>query len=212
LNQELASLFQNKLEIGASITKQILLTKVKECLSPQYIIVVNGIKEIRKGKPPVIVIQVEKRQSKKHITTIRGLEELGINIHQVSHLLSTKFATSTTIRKIPLTQNKEITEIHLLGNRSLKIRDILKDDYKIPQSHIEIVLGKGVKNKEEKIITRKIITTAKSSEVKKTTSPPSGKGSTPLQTQPQKQKDMRTTPQNEKETDKGSNKERNKKN
>jgi len=40
----------------------------------------------------------------------------------------------------------------LLGNRSLKIRDFLKNDYKIPQSLIEINLGRGVKNKEEKII------------------------------------------------------------
>jgi len=41
-----------------------------------------------------------------------------------------------------------------LGNRSIKIRDVLKTDYKIPQHQIEIILGHGVKNKE-KITTEK---------------------------------------------------------
>lgn len=80
-----------------------------------------------KKSDPKVVIEESKRGKRKHTTYVSGLERFGINMKDVSKLLSKKFACSANVSKNESGQD----EIVLTGEFGLEIREFLLLNFNI---------------------------------------------------------------------------------
>lgn len=90
-----------------------------------------------------IIIKRVERNKRKHVTEISGLEAFGLDIKKVAKELGKKFATGSSVTKLPGGQGEEIT---MQGDLSEDILEWLCDKYdQIPEDNVELVEDKKKK-------------------------------------------------------------------
>jgi len=120
----------------------------------------NRILRLGRGVPPLITIEVQKRQSKKFVTYVRGLEDYDIEAPAFGKDVSYRFACSHSVEDDPKDRaalRKGRVELVFQGNLADELEALLlgdetvtshggaKDsDYRLPKNSIEFVLRKGV--------------------------------------------------------------------
>jgi translation initiation factor 2D len=149
--QNVATLWQSKMEKAYAVVTVPGSTMVK----------------LGRGDPPMITIDVSRRQSKKYITRVRGLEEYNISPSIFCKDVSARLACSGIIDDDPTTSGREAVrkkgyvELVFTGNLSLEIEAYLlgderlsshggikKSEYHVPKNSIQVVLRKGVPSRK----------------------------------------------------------------
>ena len=124
----------------------------------------SKILQLKRGLPPKVLLEVEKRQNKKFITRVRGLEDFGVDPESFCQDVAKRFACSGTVetdvgRRAALKKNhvELVFQGHLvdelcallLGNEKLTAHGGAKgSDYSLPKESIEVELKKGVTAKK----------------------------------------------------------------
>jgi len=89
-----------------------------------------------------IIIKRIERNKRKYVTAVQGLESFGLDIKKVAKDFGRKFATGSSVTKIP-GGGEEIT---VQGDLSDDIQDYITDTYKdIPEDNIELIEDKKKK-------------------------------------------------------------------
>lgn len=100
---------------------------IKEYGSDRYI--------VKKGEIKNVEISEEKRMGRKYITTIKNLEDYGINLNLFVNEISKKCASSGTVRS----ENGLKSEIvQIQGRCSNEIKILLLNEYKFPSKYVII--------------------------------------------------------------------------
>ena len=161
-----AALFKKQLNPPTKMSRQELnlcwISKMEEAYA---LVEMPGSKivKLKKGSPPKVLIEVEKRQNQKFITRVRGVEEYGIDAESFCRDVSKRFACAGAIetdmgRQAALKKNQVelvfqghlAAELHalLLGDDRLSKHGGAKcSDYSLPKQAIEINLKRGVQVK-----------------------------------------------------------------
>lgn len=98
---------------------------IKEYGSDRYI--------VKKGEIKNVEISEEKRMGRKYITTIKNLEDYGINLNLFVNEISKKCASSGTIRTESSCKS-EVVQIQ--GRCSNEIKNLLLNEYKFPCKYV----------------------------------------------------------------------------
>ena len=117
----------------------------------------NKILNMKRGSPPLIHIEIIRRNNKKYVTYIRGLEEYGINGTKFAHDLSKRFACASTVETTPTDagraalKHKDHVEVLVQGHLKEELEALLTGDerlsshggvknanYNIPQGVIKV--------------------------------------------------------------------------
>jgi density-regulated protein DRP1 len=85
-----------------------------------------------------------KRIERKYVTAVQGLEAFGLDIKKVAKDFGKKFATGSSVTKIP-GGGEEIT---VQGDLSEDILDFLVDKYEVPEDNVELIEDKKKKKAE----------------------------------------------------------------
>jgi density-regulated protein DRP1 len=94
-----------------------------------------------------ITIKRIERNKRKHVTSLSGLEAFGLDIKKVAKELGKKFATGSSVTKLPGGVGEEIT---VQGDLSEDILEWLCEKYEqVPEDNVELVEVKPKKNKNE---------------------------------------------------------------
>lgn len=128
------------------------------CLEPAYALVQmpgNVILKLGRGKPPVVKIEVSRRQSNKFVTRVFGLEPFGVDAEALSKDVAHRFACSATVT--PAATTNGTTEVLVQGNLADELEALLLSDetltthggakgstYHLPKNSVDVVLRKGV--------------------------------------------------------------------
>jgi density-regulated protein DRP1 len=89
----------------------------------------------------VIIKRVE-RNKRKFVTTVQGLELFGLDLKKTAKTMATKFATGSSVTKIP-GGGEEIT---VQGDVSGEIEEYILDNFKqIPEDNVELIEEKKKK-------------------------------------------------------------------
>lgn len=92
-----------------------------------------------------IFIKRIERNKRKYVTAVQGLEAFGLDIKKVAKDFGKKFATGSSVTKIP-GGGEEIT---VQGDLSEDIRDFLVDKYEdVPEDNIALIEDKKKKKSE----------------------------------------------------------------
>jgi len=132
----------------------------------------NVIVDMKRGKPPMVKIEVECRQNKKKfVTRVRGLEEYNINPANFANDISKRLACSSTIENEAAPGRANLKKNHveiqfqghlveeiqalLLGNEKLSSHGGVSkkggcEQYCLPKGCIDVTLRKGVPAKRKK--------------------------------------------------------------
>jgi len=168
--QTSASVQQN--EYPESITRKEMNVKWIEKMDCAHAVVSmpgSVILSLKRGKPPMVTIEVECRQNrKKFITRVRGLEEYTINPNDFANDVSKRYACSATVedehsltagraalkkgRCELVLQGHLVEELQALltGNRKLSSHGGSKaSPYSLPKGVFEIILKKGVPKRKK---------------------------------------------------------------
>ncbi|KAL1302433.1 hypothetical protein AAFC00_002826 [Neodothiora populina] len=99
-------------------------------------------REAEKRASSSIIIKRVERNKRKHVTAITGLEAFGLDIKTVAKALGKKFATGSSVTKVP-GGGEEIT---VQGDLSEDIEEWLLEQYPdLPDDNIELVEDKKKK-------------------------------------------------------------------
>eukprot|EP00977_Amphora_coffeiformis_P023020 scaffold12086_cov160-Amphora_coffeaeformis.AAC.7 len=118
----------------------------------------SQILHMGRGKGPVVTFEVTKRQNKKFMTKIRGMEHFDVAASVLQHEIATRFACAVSIEENPTEKLKKghaelvlqgnlVDEVEalLVGDESLTSHGGAKDSpFCIPQNAIDVILRKGV--------------------------------------------------------------------
>ena len=119
----------------------------------------SKVVKLGRGAPPKVTIQVSRRQSKKFVTRVRGMEHYRINASDLRQELAQRFACAVTLEENPIEYKlpKNHVELQLQGKMVDEVKALLTGDerltshggaknspYQIPSNALEVVLGKGV--------------------------------------------------------------------
>jgi density-regulated protein DRP1 len=91
-----------------------------------------------------ILIKRIERNKRKYVTAVQGLEAFGLDIKKVAKDFGKKFATGSSVTKIP-GGGEEIT---VQGDLSEDILDFLVDKYEVPEDNVELIEDKKKKKAE----------------------------------------------------------------
>ena len=93
-----------------------------------------------KSKPEVSIV-VKKRQGRKRVTTIQGLEKFHIDEHAITSWLSTQQACSATLRVLETSIGapQERREIVMQGDQAASVTRMLSEGFNIPRCYFNIV-------------------------------------------------------------------------
>ena len=141
-----------------SLSRREVTNKWKSRLEPAYALVElpgNVIVDLGRGKPPLVTIEVSRRQSNKFITKVTGLEKFGIAPPALAKDIAQRFACATSTE--PSGNSNGSLQVLIQGKLSIELKALLIGDasitthggaknssYSIPKSAVEIVLRKGV--------------------------------------------------------------------
>jgi density-regulated protein DRP1 len=93
-----------------------------------------------------ILIKRIERNKRKYVTAVQGLEAFGLDIKKVAKDFGKKFATGSSVTKIP-GGGEEIT---VQGDLSDDIFDFLTENYKnVPEDNVELVEDKKKKKDQQ---------------------------------------------------------------
>jgi len=93
--------------------------------------------------PAQIVIELNNRNKKKHITTVKGLELYGVDTAAAAKLFGKRFACGSSLKK---SENGQPPQIEIQGSCHLDLPAIIVDKLKMSLDDIYIVIdGKKVK-------------------------------------------------------------------
>lgn len=157
---------ENDFDYPTQISRKEFSKQITTKLSPAFALVSmpgSKIIQLSKGSPPKIEIDVSRRQSKKFVTRVRGLERYGIDPAYFAKDISKRIAVPATIDTDPassgraaLRQKNDVElvfggnvvdeiEAILSGDDSLSTHGGVKDsEYSIPIQCIDVILRKGV--------------------------------------------------------------------
>ena len=166
-----ASNSSNSEAAPTSLTRKDLITKWQSCLEPAYALVEvpgNAIVKLGRGKPPAVTIEVTRRQSKKFVTCVRGLENFGVDPVVFSNDVAHRFACSASVT--PAASAHGPTEAQFQGNLADELEALLLGDesltthggargstYHLPKNSIDVVLRKGVPARKKRSTGKKKI-------------------------------------------------------
>jgi len=118
----------------------------------------SQILHMGRGKGPMVTFEVTKRQNKKFVTKIRGMEHFDIAASVLQHEIATRFACAVSIEENPTEKLKKghaelvlqgnlVDEVEalLVGDETLTSHGGAKDSpFCIPKNAIDVILRKGV--------------------------------------------------------------------
>jgi len=164
-----ASNSSNGEAVPTSLTRKDLITKWQSCLELAYALVEipgNAIVKLGRGKPPAVTIEVTRRQSKKFVTCVRGLEPFGVDPTAFSNDVAHRFACSASVT--PAASAHGPTEAQFQGNLADELEALLLGDesltshggarestYHLPKNSIDVVLRKGVPARKKRSTGKK---------------------------------------------------------
>lgn len=93
-----------------------------------------------------MLIKRIERNKRKYVTAVQGLEAFGLDIKKVAKDFGKKFATGSSVTKVPGGGD----EITVQGDLSDDILEYIEDNYKnVPEDNIELVEDKKKKKAEQ---------------------------------------------------------------
>jgi translation initiation factor 2D len=164
-----AALFKKDPNPPTSISRKDLNDRWMSAMEDAYALVEmpgSKILKLKRGSPPKVLLEVEKRQNKKFITRVRGVEEYGIHAEDFCRDVAKRFACSGAVetdvgRRAALKKNQ--VELVFQGNLVEELRALLVgddrlsthggvkgSDYCVPKQSIEVDLKKGVPVKKSR--------------------------------------------------------------
>jgi translation initiation factor 1 (eIF-1/SUI1)/predicted ribosome-associated RNA-binding protein Tma20 len=139
------------------------------CQEPAYALVQvpgNAILKLGRGKPPVVTIEVSRRQSNKFVTRVFGLKPFGVDAAAFAKDVAHRFACSAIVTP-PATANAP-EEVLIQGNLADELEALLLSDesltthggakgstYQLPKNSLDIVLRKGVPARKKRNVGSK---------------------------------------------------------
>jgi density-regulated protein len=100
-------------------------------------------REAEKRANSKIIIKRVERNKRKYVTAVQGLELFGMDLKKVAKEFGKKFATGSSVTKVPGGGD----EITVQGDLSGEIEEYLLDTYKdIPEDNIELIEDKKKKS------------------------------------------------------------------
>ena len=164
---------QNAAPLPQSLSRKDLTTAWQAKMEPAFAIVQvpgNTIVQMGRGKAPKVLIEVIKRQQKKFVTRLRGLEEYGVNAIAFSKQVTQRFACSATVLNSSealadgrpalkkghcelVFQGNWVDELEalLVGDETLSSHGGAKGSpYQLPKNAMEVILRKGVPARKNK--------------------------------------------------------------
>jgi len=100
-------------------------------------------KDKKKQEPAEIVIELNNRNKKKHITTVRGLERFEVDMTAAAKLFGKRFACGSALKK---GQNGQPDQIEIQGSYRDELPAVLVDKLKMSMDDIVVMIdGKKVK-------------------------------------------------------------------
>jgi density-regulated protein DRP1 len=91
-----------------------------------------------------ILIKRIERNKRKYVTAVQGLEAFGLDIKKVAKDFGKKFATGSSVTKIP-GGGEEIT---VQGDLSEDILEFLVEKFEVPEDNVELIEDKKKKKAE----------------------------------------------------------------
>jgi translation initiation factor 1 (eIF-1/SUI1) len=149
----------------ATLSRKDLVAKWQLQMQDAYALVQmpgNVILQMNRGKPPQVTITVTKRQNRKFITRVRGVEHYGVNAMHFKNDVSHRLACAASIEDSPMEKlpNKDHVELVFQGNIHEQLQALLLNDsslsshggcvsgdsdyYQLPKNSINVILRKGV--------------------------------------------------------------------
>ena len=121
---------QNLEEDGAADGEAILDQEKKE----------QAEKKEKKGgqkdkELPKIQITVKNRRARKYTTSVSMIEPYGLDLKEVQKAISKKMSTAASTKK-----KNGMTQIVIQGDAGTAVRDILKNQFKIPITSIQVII------------------------------------------------------------------------
>mmetsp|Transcript_25841 Transcript_25841/g.31671 ORF Transcript_25841/g.31671 Transcript_25841/m.31671 type:complete len:777 (+) Transcript_25841:125-2455(+) len=133
--KQLKENYQMRTEYPSRVSRPILFELWISKMDAAYALVklpMNEIVSMKRGIPPKITIEVEKRQNKKHITRIRGLEAYHVHAQTFAQDVSKRFACAasveTTAAKGRAALMKGCSEITVQGHLVEELQALLTGD------------------------------------------------------------------------------------
>ena len=158
-----------KVDKTTSLLRKDLALQWQEKMQVAYALVEmpgSRIVHLGRGKAPTVQIEVVKRQNKKFITHIRGMEDYGIHATSFCKEVTHRFACSGSVEEAPERRavlKKDHVELTFQGNLADELEALLLGDpsltshggaqnspYRLPKGCIEVVLRKGVPARKKK--------------------------------------------------------------
>jgi len=100
-------------------------------------------KDKKKQEPAEIIIELNNRNKKKHITTVRGLEKFEVDTTAAAKLFGKRFACGSALKK---GQNGQPDQIEIQGSYRDELPAVLVDKLKMSMDDIVVMIdGKKVK-------------------------------------------------------------------
>jgi density-regulated protein DRP1 len=94
-----------------------------------------------------ILIKRIERNKRKYVTAVQGLEAFGLDIKKVAKDFGKKFATGSSVTKIP-GGGEEIT---VQGDLSEDILEFLVEKFEVPEDNVELIEDKKKKKAEGQV-------------------------------------------------------------
>eukprot|EP01090_Pellita_catalonica_P023484 TRINITY_DN9722_c0_g1_i1.p1 TRINITY_DN9722_c0_g1~~TRINITY_DN9722_c0_g1_i1.p1 ORF type:complete len:181 (+),score=17.14 TRINITY_DN9722_c0_g1_i1:518-1060(+) len=141
LDRALSVAFLGQHYFNRSYSKRDLNNKISSQLRPYYYVSRNGKGGIKAGSVKPIMIKVERRQGKKTITLVEGLENFFIEPQEFAADLKHQCAASCTI-----TENRRGKKysyalyycVQVQGTWDKQVQSTLSKDYQVPSKYISI--------------------------------------------------------------------------
>jgi translation initiation factor 1 (eIF-1/SUI1) len=146
-----------------TLPRRDLMNMWLSCQEPAHAFVQlpgNVVLKLKRGKPPLITIEVSRRQSNKYLTTVVGLEYFDISVLEFAKDVANRFACASTCSKLSATATAEA--VILQGNFANEVEALLVSDerlaqhggvkgstYCLPKNSIDVVLKKGVPSRKK---------------------------------------------------------------
>ena len=84
---------------------------------------------------PKIQIVVKNRRARKYTTSVSMIEPYGLDLKEVQKAISKKMSTAASTKK-----KNGMTQIVIQGDAGTTVRDILKNQFKIPITSIQVII------------------------------------------------------------------------
>jgi len=137
--------------VPSSLSHKDLMAQWQARQEPAYALVQvpgNAVLKLGRGKPPVVTIEVTRRQTKKFVTAVRGLHAFGVDAAALAKDGAHRLACSSSVEgEEAQFQGNWADELEalLLGDETLSSHGGVKGStYNLPKNSIEVVLRKGV--------------------------------------------------------------------